>query len=194
MVDDLNWEGGSMSVTLLLLLDLSATSDTNDHDILLEWLLWDGTHMVLLLLPTGLLPVSSIGGLSLSLLVLVLCGFTGYHLFPMPFNIYMKPLGGIIQEFLVNYHHYVDDTHSPNMTSESSEAVDLCLHMVYWLSFHVLLSIWFSWTCRSTLPLGSYIRSMDHFLLLCYFLLKNAWCRLKYLILVTVGESLLCLI
>uniref|UniRef100_A0A803TWX8 Reverse transcriptase domain-containing protein n=1 Tax=Anolis carolinensis TaxID=28377 RepID=A0A803TWX8_ANOCA len=138
LVDDLRWELYRGSVSLLVLLDLSAAFDTVDHGILLGRL--TGMGLGGTVLPwlcsflEGQSQMVSLGDTCLAPQRLS-CGVPqGSVLSPMLFNIYMKPLGEIIQSFGVRCHLYANDVqlcHSfPPVTKEAVQVLNRCLAAV----------------------------------------------------------------
>ncbi|XP_067320839.1 uncharacterized protein [Anolis sagrei] len=130
LVDDLRRELDRGSVSLLVLLDLSAAFDTVDHGILLgrlaemglggtalQWLrsfLEGRTQKVLL-------------GDSCSTPQPLTCGVPqGSILSPLLFNIYMKPLGEIIRSFGVRCHLYADDVQLCHSFPPATSRLDYC--------------------------------------------------------------------
>ena len=110
LVDDLRQELDRGSVSLLVLLDLSAAFDTIDHGILL------GCHSQMGLGGTVLQWLQSflegrtqkvVLGDSCATSWPLACGVPqGSALSPMPFNIYRKPLGEAVWSFGVGCHQY----------------------------------------------------------------------------------------
>ena len=101
-------------MTLLVLLDLSATFDTVDHTSLLDrlrnigitGLVYDWFHSYL----TGRTQAVFLDGVS-SDSVNLTCGVPqGSVLGPILFNIYTQPLGEIARKHGLSYHFYADDT------------------------------------------------------------------------------------
>ncbi|XP_061463050.1 uncharacterized protein LOC133375459 [Rhineura floridana] len=130
LFDDLCQERDRGSVTLLILLDLSAAFDAIDHGILLERLAelgvggtaWQWFHSYL----AGCLQKIILGEHCSTPWVLQYGVPQGSVLSPMLFNIYMKPLGAVIRSFGVHCHQYADDTQLYfSFSSSSGEAVDV---------------------------------------------------------------------
>uniref|UniRef100_A0A803SN06 Reverse transcriptase domain-containing protein n=1 Tax=Anolis carolinensis TaxID=28377 RepID=A0A803SN06_ANOCA len=138
LVDDLRWELDRGSVSLLVLLDLSAAFDTVDHGILLGCLARMGLGGTVLQWLQSFLEgrsqMVSLGD-TCSAPQPLTCGVPqGSVLSPMLFNIYMKPLGEIIRSFGVRCHLYADDVqlcHSfPPVTKEAVQVLNQCLAAV----------------------------------------------------------------
>uniref|UniRef100_A0A803TFX4 Reverse transcriptase domain-containing protein n=1 Tax=Anolis carolinensis TaxID=28377 RepID=A0A803TFX4_ANOCA len=128
LVDDLRRELDRGSVSLLVLLDLSAGFDTVDHGILLGCLAGMGLGGTVLQWLRSFLE-------GCSQMVSLTCGVPqGSVLSLMLFNIYMKPLGEIIRSFGVRCHLYADDVqlcHSfPPVTKEAVQVLNRCLAAV----------------------------------------------------------------
>uniref|UniRef100_A0A803THC7 Reverse transcriptase domain-containing protein n=1 Tax=Anolis carolinensis TaxID=28377 RepID=A0A803THC7_ANOCA len=138
LVDDLRRELDRGSVSLLVLLDLSAAFDTVNHGILL------GRHARMGLRGTflqwlrsfleGCSQMVSLGDTCLAPQPLTCGVLQGSVLSPMLFNIYMKPLGEIIRSFGVRCHLYADDVqlcHSfPPVTKEALQVLNRRLAVV----------------------------------------------------------------
>uniref|UniRef100_A0A803TQ40 Reverse transcriptase domain-containing protein n=1 Tax=Anolis carolinensis TaxID=28377 RepID=A0A803TQ40_ANOCA len=138
LVDDLRCELDRGSVSLLVLLDLSAAFDTVDHGILLGRLAGMGLGGTVLQWLRSFLEgrsqMVSLGD-TCSAPQPLTCGVPqGSILSPMLFNIYMKPLGEIIRSFRVRCHLYADDVqlcHSfPPVTKEAVQVLNRCLAAV----------------------------------------------------------------
>uniref|UniRef100_A0A803SSU4 Reverse transcriptase domain-containing protein n=2 Tax=Anolis carolinensis TaxID=28377 RepID=A0A803SSU4_ANOCA len=138
LVDDLRRELDRGSVSLLVLLDLSAAFDTIDHGILLGRLAGMGLGGTVLQwlhsFLEGRSQMVSLGD-ACSAPQPLTCGVPqGSVLSPMLFNIYMKPLGEIIRSFGVRCHLYADDVqlcHSfPPVTKEAVQVLNRCLAAV----------------------------------------------------------------
>uniref|UniRef100_A0A803TC32 Reverse transcriptase domain-containing protein n=1 Tax=Anolis carolinensis TaxID=28377 RepID=A0A803TC32_ANOCA len=138
LVDDLRRELDRGSVSLLVLLDLSAAFDTVDHGILLGRLAGMGLGGTVLQwlhsFLEGRSQMVSLGD-ACSAPQPLTCGVPqGSVLSPMLFNIYMKPLGEIIRSFGVRCHLYADDVqlcHSfPPVTKEAVQVLNRCLAAV----------------------------------------------------------------
>uniref|UniRef100_A0A803TUY7 Reverse transcriptase domain-containing protein n=1 Tax=Anolis carolinensis TaxID=28377 RepID=A0A803TUY7_ANOCA len=138
LVDDLRQELDRGSVSLLVLLDLSAAFDTIDHGILLGRLTGMGLGGTVLQwlhsFLEGRSQMVSLGD-ACSAPQPLTCGVPqGSVLSLMLFNIYMKPLGEIIRSFGVRCHLYADDVqlcHSfPPVTKEAVQVLNRCLATV----------------------------------------------------------------
>uniref|UniRef100_A0A803TBP9 Reverse transcriptase domain-containing protein n=1 Tax=Anolis carolinensis TaxID=28377 RepID=A0A803TBP9_ANOCA len=138
LVDDLCRELDRGSVSLLVLLDLSAAFDTVDHGILLGSLARMGLGGTVLLWLRSFLEgrsqMVSLGD-TCSVPQPLTCGvLQGSVLSPMLFNICMILLGEIIQSFGVQCHLYADDVqlcHSfPPVTKEAVQVLNWCLATV----------------------------------------------------------------
>uniref|UniRef100_A0A803THP9 ribonuclease H n=1 Tax=Anolis carolinensis TaxID=28377 RepID=A0A803THP9_ANOCA len=138
LVDDLRRELDRGSVSLLVLLDLSAAFDTVDHGILLGRLAGMGLGGTVLQwlhsFLEGRSQMVSLGD-ACSAPQPLTCGVPqGSVLSPMLFNIYMKQLGEIIRSFGVRCHLYADDVqlcHSfPPVTKEAVQVLNRCLAAV----------------------------------------------------------------
>uniref|UniRef100_R4GD80 Reverse transcriptase domain-containing protein n=1 Tax=Anolis carolinensis TaxID=28377 RepID=R4GD80_ANOCA len=138
IVDDLRQELDRGSVSLLVQLDLSATFDTIAHGILLGRLVGMGLGGTVLQWLRSFLEgrsqMVSLGD-SCSSPQPLSCGVSqGSVLSPMLFNIYMKPLGEIIQSCGMRCHLYADDVqlcHSfPPATKEAVQVLNWCLATV----------------------------------------------------------------
>uniref|UniRef100_A0A803TXA5 Reverse transcriptase domain-containing protein n=1 Tax=Anolis carolinensis TaxID=28377 RepID=A0A803TXA5_ANOCA len=138
LVDDLRRELDRGSVSLLVLLDLSAAFDTINHGILLGCLAGMGLGGTILQWLRSFLEgrsqMVSLGD-TCSAPQPLTCGVPqGSVLSPMLINIYMKLLGEIIQSFGVRCHLYADDVqlcHSfPPVTQEAVQVLNRCLAAV----------------------------------------------------------------
>ncbi|XP_053138881.1 uncharacterized protein LOC128339283, partial [Hemicordylus capensis] len=114
LMDDLQLAMDRGSVTLLVLLDLSAAFDTIDHSILLERLRGLGVGGTVFQWFSSYLSdrfqMVLIGDCCSSKSELRYGVPQGSILSPMLFNIYMKPLGEIIRGFGAGCYQYADDT------------------------------------------------------------------------------------
>uniref|UniRef100_A0A803T6B3 Reverse transcriptase domain-containing protein n=1 Tax=Anolis carolinensis TaxID=28377 RepID=A0A803T6B3_ANOCA len=138
LVDYLRRELDRGSVSLLVLLDLSAAFDTVDHGILLGRLAGMGLGGTVLQwlhsFLEGRSQMVSLGDACSAPQPLTCEVPQGSVLSPMLFNIYMKPLGEIIRSFGVRCHLYADDVqlcHSfPLVTKEAVQVLNRCLAAV----------------------------------------------------------------
>ncbi|XP_053120143.1 uncharacterized protein LOC128330801 [Hemicordylus capensis] len=137
-MDDLQLAMDRGSVTLLVLLDLSAAFDTIDHSILLERLRGLGMGGTVLQwfrsYLSGRFQMVSIGDCCSSKSELKYGVPQGSILSPMLFNIYMKLLGEIIRGFGAGCYQYADDTQIYFSMSTSSgvgiSSLNACLEAV----------------------------------------------------------------
>uniref|UniRef100_A0A803TBI4 Reverse transcriptase domain-containing protein n=1 Tax=Anolis carolinensis TaxID=28377 RepID=A0A803TBI4_ANOCA len=138
LVNDLRRELDRGSVSLLVLLDLSAAFDTVNHGTLLGRLAGMGLGGTVLQwlhsFLEGWSQMVSLGD-ACSAPQPLTCGVAqGSVLSPLLFNIYMKPLGEIIRSFGVRCHLYADDVqlcHSfPPVTKEAVQVLNRCLATV----------------------------------------------------------------
>uniref|UniRef100_A0A803T782 Reverse transcriptase domain-containing protein n=1 Tax=Anolis carolinensis TaxID=28377 RepID=A0A803T782_ANOCA len=138
LVDDIHRELDRGSVSLLVLLDLTAAFNSVDHGILLGCLAGMGLRgNVLQWLHSFLEGRSQMVSLrdACSAPQPLFCGvLQGSVLSPLLFNIYMNPLGEIIRSFGVRCHLYADDVqlcHSfPPVTKEAVQVLNRCLAAV----------------------------------------------------------------
>uniref|UniRef100_A0A803SSM3 Reverse transcriptase domain-containing protein n=1 Tax=Anolis carolinensis TaxID=28377 RepID=A0A803SSM3_ANOCA len=144
LVDDLRRELDRGSVTLLVLLDISAAFDTIDHGILLGRLSGMGLGgTVLQSFLDGRSQMVKLGDTCSDPWPLS-CGVPqGSILYPMLFNIYKKPLGEVIRGFGVRCHLYADDTQLyysfPPKSKEAPRILDQCLAAVFaWMRVNKL--------------------------------------------------------
>ena len=115
VINDIRMNTDSGKISILVLLDLSAAFDTIDHEILLDRLEnWVGLSGTVLEWFRSYLQdrnyFISIGDYT-SDLTNMTCGVPqGSTLGPVLFNLYMLPLGLIMQKHKIAYHNYADDT------------------------------------------------------------------------------------
>ena len=114
-MNDLLCSADGDKLALLLLLDLSAAFDTIDHDLLISKLQNEVgvTGKALCWFRSYLCDRSQfvIVGKATSSPSTLLCGVPqGSVLGPILFSLYMKQLGRLIERFLVNRHHFADDS------------------------------------------------------------------------------------
>ncbi len=136
-------------ISLLVLLDLSATFDTIDHDILIDQLqnytgiqgqalrwfrsyLSDRYHFVYL------------NGESSQLSPVKYGVPQGSVLGPLLFSLYMLPLGNIIRKYGISFHCYADDTQlyistRPHSTSKLSKLTECVKNVKDWMTNNFLL-------------------------------------------------------
>uniref|UniRef100_A0A3B1J4V1 Reverse transcriptase domain-containing protein n=1 Tax=Astyanax mexicanus TaxID=7994 RepID=A0A3B1J4V1_ASTMX len=142
----LNTDSGRMSV--LVLLDLSAAFDTVDHRILLDRLEnWAGLSGTVLNWLRSYLEnrnyFVTIGNFESDRIPLT-CGIPqGSVLGPLLFNLYMLPLGQMLQNNNINYHSYADDTQiylslSPDDFSPIDSLCQCLDHINNWMSQNFL--------------------------------------------------------
>ena len=113
VVNDLKINSDHRKVSILVLLDLSAAFDTVDHTIFLHRLEhcirgtvlnWLSSYL------TGRCLTVSIGNFKSDKLDIPYRVPQGSILGPLLFNLYMLPLGSIIQQYNISYHAYANDT------------------------------------------------------------------------------------
>ena len=115
VVNDLKINSDNHKASILVLLDLSAAFDTIDHTILLHRLEhclgirgtalnWLSSYL------TDRCFTVSIGNFQSDKVDIPYGVPQGSILGPLLFNLYMLPLGSIIQQYNVSYHSYADDT------------------------------------------------------------------------------------
>lgn len=148
VINDIRLNTDKGRTSILVLLDLSAAFDTVDHGILLHRLEhWVGlSGMVLSWLRSYLQDRSfyvSIGSFASKARALT-CGVPQESILgPLLFNLYMLPLGHIIQNNSISYHNYADDTQlylalSPR-DDTPLESLSLCLNQITnWMSYNFL--------------------------------------------------------
>ena len=115
VINDLKISTVNHEVSILVLLDLSAAFDTVDHEILLQRLEhclglkgtvlhWFSSYL------TGRSFSVSIGNYESDEVDISYGVPQGSILCPLLFNLYMLPLGSIIQQHNISYQSYADDT------------------------------------------------------------------------------------
>ncbi len=149
ITNDLQPWSDARSISLLVLLDLSAAFDTIDHDILIDRLqnyagiqgqalswfrfyLSDRYHFVYLNGEASLLSPVKYGVPQ------------GSVLGPLLFSLYMLPLGNIIRKYGIDFHCYADDTQlyisrRPDETSKLSKLTECVKNIKDWITNNFLL-------------------------------------------------------
>ncbi len=148
VVNDLKISSDNHKVTVLVLLDLSAAFDTVDHGIPLKRLEhclglrgtvlnWLSSYL------TGRSFSVAVGN-SESDVVSVPYGVPqGSILGPLLFNLYMLPLGSIIQQYNISYQSYADDTQlyisvSANHLNPVNDLIQCITEVKYWMAKNFL--------------------------------------------------------